>query len=995
MADVTSLVLAVDSRSARAAADDLDKLTAAGRRTEGAAATIARSFRGLGAALGVVSAGAVVRAAVEQADAFTNLNARLRLVTASAGEFATAQVRVFEIAQSTRTGLADTATLFGNLARSTEGLGKSQQEVLGVTEAINQAIQVSGTNAQGAAAALVQLGQGFASGTLRGEELNSVLEQAPRLAKAIADGLGVPIGQLRKLGEEGKLTAEKVFGALQKSAGTIDAEFKRLPLTVSSASTQAANALQKLIGTVNEVSGATNGLASVVGEAAVLISELADEIRKVSEGAESANLLANAFVIASEALRIFGANVAFVFGGVGREIGAVAAQIAALARLDIQGFRAISDAVTEDAKRARAELDALEQRIARRAPAVEALDTRAEDARFRASIPRQASGGGVTGKKRDPYAEEVKSLREKIALLGTVTELEKISVQIQLGNFGKLSAAQRDRLKALAAEYDARKAIADIAEAQAGIDIGRVKRQLDSLTGAYAAAESILDAQRQAGLADERQYTAAKIALVNLGADAQVRALEQENAALASQKKTGLELLQIQEQIADNEAKIATIRAQASAQIEVFAIQQVGAANAARKAIEDTNAALQGYLDTLRRGQQLDLDGLGLGNRERDRRRQRADIEDSFEQRRQELLRSRRDAEFAGTFGPEQQRQYDAELAAINRFQQKALQSFDDYYKELTRKQGDFTLGAAEAVNNYLADTENALERSQKFFEGLFDRAEDALAKFIETGKFSVKGLGDFIAQELSRATARNLLAEVLGSLKAEDGKGGILDGLGAILGPIFGGGGLRVPGIAGGQIDLGKTTADTAATAATTALTGALTASSASAASLTAAETAAAAAIATASASSAAALTALATAAGSAAAALTTVGGSSAASSAFGFLDLGFDQGGFTGAGGRKEPAGIVHKGEIVWSQDDIRRAGGAAVVETMRRGARMYDTGGPVAYDAPPAPMAGISVGGLTVNVQGNADRRSVEQIRVAVGRGLADAARRRSAG
>jgi lambda family phage tail tape measure protein len=1012
VADVTSLVLAVDSRQARTAAADLDRLTASGRRVEGAADTIRRSFRGLGAALGVVSAGAIVRAVVEQADAYSRLNARLRLVTASAGEFTRAQASIFEIAQRTRTGLGETAGLFGSLARSTEGLGKSQSEVLGVTETINQALQVSGTNAQSAAAALVQLGQGFASGTLRGEELNSVLEQAPRLAKAIADGLGVPIGKLRELGQQGKLTSQEVFNALQRSAGAIESEFRRLPLTVSSASTQAANALQKLIGVLDETSGATSSLANVISDAAGFIAELADEITKVSQGADSANILANAFVNATEALRVFGANVAFVFNGIGREIGAILAQITALATLDIAGFRAISDAVREDAQRARAELDAFEQRVLRRGPAFEALDTRAEDARLRRGI-RPTPTSSDTGKKRDPFADEVKSLKERIALIGKNTELEKISVQIALGNFGKLSQARRQQLQDLAAEFDAKKAIFEISEAQPDLDIGRVKRQLDQLTGAYSAAETILEAQRQAGLVSEQEYTNARAGLIRLTADAQVRALEAENAALLKKNVTGLEQVRIAEQIADNEARIAIIRADSGAQIEALGIQQVAAARAAQKAIQDTEAALQSYLDSLVRAQQIELGGLGLGNRERDRRRQRAQLEDGFDQRRQDLLRSRRDSEFAGTFGPEQQKQYDRELAAINAFQAKALASFDTYYKELTEKQGDFTVGASEAINNYLDETQNALERSQQFFEGLFEKAEDLLADFIQTGKLDLKGFGDFIAQELSRATARNALAQGLEFLKGEAGKGGLLDGLGGLLGPFFGG--QTVPGFAGGQIALGagKTAAETAATAATTALTTATTASTAATTALTAAETAAATAIAAASASSAAALAALAASATAASAALATVGGSSLG----GFFNdagglevlgsLGFESGGYTGPGGKKQPAGVVHKGEVVWSQEDVKRAGGVSVVEALRKGLVQFDRGGVVGLDSPPIVYANgptesnttnnreINVGGLTINVQGPADRRNVEQMRVAVARGLSDVSRRRTAG
>ncbi|MDP4863279.1 MAG: tape measure protein, partial [Burkholderiaceae bacterium] len=321
--ETSRLTLAVDSRQVRTAATDLDRFSAAGRKTETATQGVARSFVGLRGALGGVSAALAARAIIQSADAYSNLNARLRLVTKSATEFAAAQKGVFDIAQGTRTGLTETADLFGSLSRATEELGVSQDAVLGVTETINQALQVSGTSAQGAAAALVQLGQGFSAGALRGEELNSVLEQAPRLARAIADGLGVPIGKLRELGQAGELTAEKVFKALEGSAEQLQREFNGLPLTVGAATTQASNSLLKLIGVLDETTGASGGLASAIGGVAGFIGDLADEIGRLNSGglidlSTGVGLIAANVTIATTALKVFAANVSFTLGGVGR-----------------------------------------------------------------------------------------------------------------------------------------------------------------------------------------------------------------------------------------------------------------------------------------------------------------------------------------------------------------------------------------------------------------------------------------------------------------------------------------------------------------------------------------------------------------------------------------------------------------------------------------------------------------------------------------------------
>jgi lambda family phage tail tape measure protein len=762
MADVTSLVLAVDSRQVRTASADLDKFGRAGKASESAAATLRNSIRGLGGAFGAIGSGFVVRELIRQADLYSTLNARLRLVTGSTNDFQAAQVALFNIAQNTRTGLEQTTDLFGSLARSTEALGVSQSEVLGVVETINQAITVSGVSAQSAAAALVQLGQGFASGTLRGEELNSVLEQTPRLARAIADGLGVSVGQLRKLGQEGKLTAEQVFGALQKSGAAVRSEFARIPLTVGQAGTQAQNALLKLIGTIDETSGASKALADTVSDVAGFIAELADEIKKVSQGADSASILANAFVTVSETLRILAANVSFVFEGIGRDIGAVAAQIVALANLDIQGFNAISEAVKADAAKARAELDALEARILRRAPPPA---EQFSDARFEANrrpTPKATSGGGK-GSKKDPFGDEAKSLREQIALVGQLTQLDQINAQIRLGNFGKLSQAQSKELRALAAELDMRKDIQAQIEAQLGIDIAKIQRDLQGVVSAFGNAEAILEAQKSAGLISDQQYYDKKIGFIREQEAAQIKALEAENKRLSAERANAADRIRNQEQIKDNLAEIARIQAQAGAQTVILSLQQSAAARNATKSIDDQRRALEEYLDTVTRAQRIELESAGLGRNERDRRKGRAQIEDDFQSRRDDLNRARRDAEFNnGPFDAEQQRAYDEQLRQINQFQAEALSRFDDYYRQLGEKQADWAVGANEAFANYLADARDVASQVDQVFTSAFQGMEDALVQFITTGKLDFKSFANSLVADITRIIVKQMLANAL-----------------------------------------------------------------------------------------------------------------------------------------------------------------------------------------------------------------------------------------
>lgn len=251
--------------AARAADRVGDEADRAGREL----AQAKRQAEAMGAAFGgmlsrvLAVAGAVVGLgqAVQLADEYKQLEGQIKLTAKTTAEFETAQRGVFDISQRTRQGLAGTTQLYASLQRSTESLGYSQDRLLGVTETINQAITVSGTSAEAAQAALMQLGQGFASGTLRGEELNSVLEQAPRLAKAIADGMGVSVGQLRKLGEEGKITADTVFKALESQSGAIKKEFGQMGVTVGSSLTVLRNASVKFIGELDKGLHVTDNLA--------------------------------------------------------------------------------------------------------------------------------------------------------------------------------------------------------------------------------------------------------------------------------------------------------------------------------------------------------------------------------------------------------------------------------------------------------------------------------------------------------------------------------------------------------------------------------------------------------------------------------------------------------------------------------------------------------------------------------------------------------------
>lgn len=216
--------------------------------------------------VGGLGLAAVATTLVRMADTATMLRGQLDLATKSQDELNRAQRETFAIAQRTRQGLEATVNLYARIARAGR---TTQTQTLGLTEAINQAVALSFTTAQAGEAALFQLGQGLASGTLRGEELNSVLEQTPRLAQAIAEGL-VELGkidntaQLRKFAADGKLTADLVTQAIQTQQKALREEFAKLPPTVGQAFTALRNAALVWIGDLDSANGATRDLADAI-----------------------------------------------------------------------------------------------------------------------------------------------------------------------------------------------------------------------------------------------------------------------------------------------------------------------------------------------------------------------------------------------------------------------------------------------------------------------------------------------------------------------------------------------------------------------------------------------------------------------------------------------------------------------------------------------------------------------------------------------------------
>ncbi|SEE91338.1 phage tail tape measure protein [Pseudomonas deceptionensis] len=228
--------------------------------------TLQNSFRSLASVAasiaGPLAAALSVKGVYDMTEAYGTLTNRLKLVTSSSAELVAAQSAVFNIAQASAQPLASTAELYQRIATNQEALKLSGEGVAGVVGTISKTLAVSGASAESANAALIQLGQAFASGVLRGEELNSVMEQAPALAQAIAAGMGKTVGELRSMGAAGELTAQAVVKALQSQVGAVDALFDKTATTIGNSFTKIGNSLTHFVGELDQATGASNQIAN-------------------------------------------------------------------------------------------------------------------------------------------------------------------------------------------------------------------------------------------------------------------------------------------------------------------------------------------------------------------------------------------------------------------------------------------------------------------------------------------------------------------------------------------------------------------------------------------------------------------------------------------------------------------------------------------------------------------------------------------------------------
>ncbi|BEM52824.1 hypothetical protein SME20J_15110 [Serratia marcescens] len=265
--DVAGLLVGQRQVNAR-----LDEMEGRFNSTGKAVGSTEKAFSSLSRVAVSLSAALSVQQVAQYANAWVDVNNKLVNAVRPTEQLADVTQRVFDISQETRSGLEATATLYGRLERATRSAGTSTEDLAKLTTTINKGLVVSGATAEEASSTMIQLSQALASGVLRGEEFNSISENGSRLAVALADSLGVTVGQLRAMAAEGKLTTDVVVKGLLSQGDVIAKEFGNTIQTMGQAFQIAGNNITKFIG---ESTSVQSGL-KVFNDAVVSLSENVD-----------------------------------------------------------------------------------------------------------------------------------------------------------------------------------------------------------------------------------------------------------------------------------------------------------------------------------------------------------------------------------------------------------------------------------------------------------------------------------------------------------------------------------------------------------------------------------------------------------------------------------------------------------------------------------------------------------------------------------------------
>lgn len=300
------------------------------------------------------------------------------------------------------------------------------------------------------------------------------------------------------------------------------------------------------------------------------------------------------------------------------------------------------------------------------------------------------------------------------------------------------------------------------AKAQLAQDLEDMKKSTALLAGTFDNDEKILSAKRSASLISDADYFQKKRDILvatgeieDAGLQASIKRLKEEQATLS-----GKDAIDNQRKLNDAQAELQKSRAETATKLKVLNIEAADSTNKLAQAMVDARDAAQSLLDTTNRSRALELAGMGQGTKQRDYSAAISQIEQTYEQKRQDLERDNRNGKFAGRADD-----YKRELALIQEFQKKSIDSYSEYYAQLELRQQSFTAGASEGARNYFDESRNAFKQTEDAVTRAFGGMEDALVNFAKTGKLDFKSLTDSIISDLARIVIKQQITGPLAGL--------------------------------------------------------------------------------------------------------------------------------------------------------------------------------------------------------------------------------------
>ncbi len=817
MADVATLGIAIDARGVESASQALDRLAAKGKTAESAAAALDRVWAKVGASSRVQDIGATLdaqRAKVGLAALQLNdFGARWRSAkdaidsaskaTASAGNTVVQAADQFRMnanqAQQLSYQLND---LFVQIASGGSPLTALIQQGSqlsgtfgGIGNALKGVLSVLTPARVGFGAAAAALGA-FAVAAYEGHEASTRLERSLRLTggaagytRAQVEAMAVTLAQSTKSGigdarealtglvatgrfsgEALQKTAQAVI-LFQKATGAstddIIKQFVQMSddvgkwAEVTNRSYHFVNAAQlQQIKTLQEQGRVQEAITVAMGAFT----------QRVEPAAQALNWLERALrAVKTEAAGFWDSLVKAVSGGpdtLEQKLAAAAAKV-------------------EAARRAASEPPSLGVYGGKRASGAERLQQALQEQAILQEMVRLQNRGAEAAAKT--ATQEQARARFNKLLEDSMTRQERLAKEID--------QARAEGLSAGASEEEINKAIAgikakykdltpDLSRSLTSLQVDKIKGELDKLLAIYQGSESILEAQRQAGLLSDREYYEAKRAFIALEIDAKTAALEEENELLRrereDEKTTARERMELGRQMEQNEARIAALRTEAAAKGEVLATQSKASDNARAAALDNVRRSLAEYLEDLERRIELEDQLSRLGSQGRADALDRANTAERIRRERRQLETER--ARLVNARQPTDV--VDAQLQALAEKEKKEQEAHEARIQRRKAADADWVRGAQRGFDEYITSASKTADHVESVFTNAFRSLEDVLTDTLTKGKADFKGFVNSIIEGITRIIVQEQLVKPL----AQYLQGGMSSGtgLGGFIGSLF-----------------------------------------------------------------------------------------------------------------------------------------------------------------------------------------------------------------